>query len=204
VSVYFQFPRSPELSRYFRALALRRTHRRQQETPNAWVWGANGRRVSRGRFESGVIKRSGRKLWTFRRRNRGNVAARSSHVADPYSAARAASASARLADGPCEERAHDVRSQIGQSNKRSEVAVAATVEYAQDWPLIWRRDRTPTLTVQSDLVANVLPATVVDALHAKVQALNAEAPVGYTIVPGGRPQRRKTSTRLTGIRTIPP
>jgi len=29
-----------------RALALRRTHRRQPETPNVWVRGANGRRVS--------------------------------------------------------------------------------------------------------------------------------------------------------------
>ncbi len=70
----------------------------------------------------------------------------------------------------------------------------ATVEYAQDWPLIWRRDRNPTLTVQSDLVANVLPATVVDALHAKVQTLNAELPVGYKIVPGGTVEESAKST----------
>jgi len=70
----------------------------------------------------------------------------------------------------------------------------ATVEYAQDWPLIWRRDRNPTLTVQSDLVENVLPATVVDALHAKVQALNAELPVAYTIVPGGTVEESAKST----------
>src|SRR5258707_10102864 len=43
----------------------------------------------------------------------------------------------------------------------------ATVEYAQDWPLIWRRDRNPTLTGQRDVVANVLHATVVDALRTK-------------------------------------
>src|ERR1700738_1569167 len=36
--------------RNFRALATRRRHRRQPETPNVWVRGANGRRVSRGRF----------------------------------------------------------------------------------------------------------------------------------------------------------
>jgi multidrug efflux pump subunit AcrB len=70
----------------------------------------------------------------------------------------------------------------------------ATVEYAQDWPLIWRRDRNPTLTVQSDLVANLLPATVVDALHAKVQALNAALPVGYSIVPGGSVEESAKST----------
>jgi multidrug efflux pump subunit AcrB len=70
----------------------------------------------------------------------------------------------------------------------------ATVEYAQDWPLIWRRDRNPTLTVQSDLIANVLPATVVDALRTKVQALNAALPVGYAIVPGGTVEESAKST----------
>src|SRR5260221_5392521 len=70
----------------------------------------------------------------------------------------------------------------------------ATVEYAQDWPLIWRRDRNPTLTVQSDLLANVLPATVVDALRTKIQALNAEVPPGYTIVPGGTVEESAKST----------
>src|ERR1700730_3070954 len=33
-----------------RALATRRTHRQQPETPNVWVRDANGRRVSQGRF----------------------------------------------------------------------------------------------------------------------------------------------------------
>jgi multidrug efflux pump subunit AcrB len=70
----------------------------------------------------------------------------------------------------------------------------ATVEYAQDWPLIWRRDRNPTLTVQSDLTANVLPAALVDTLRAKVEALNAELPVGYKIVPGGSVEEGAKST----------
>ena len=42
-----------------------------------------------------------------------------------------------------------------------------------------------TLTVQSDLVAGALPATVVETLRTKVATLNAELPVGYGIVPGG-------------------
>jgi len=70
----------------------------------------------------------------------------------------------------------------------------ATVEYSQDWPLIWRRDRNPTLTVQSDLIAGVLPATLVDSLHTKVAALNAELPVGYGIVPGGSVEEGAKST----------
>jgi multidrug efflux pump len=70
----------------------------------------------------------------------------------------------------------------------------ATVEYAQDWPLIWRRDRDPTLTVQSDLVAGVLPATVVDTLHTKVAALNAVLLAGYKILPGGSVEESAKST----------
>jgi multidrug efflux pump subunit AcrB len=70
----------------------------------------------------------------------------------------------------------------------------ATVEYAQDWPLIWRRDRNPTLTVQSDLIAGVLPAPVVDSLRTKVAALNAELPAGFTIVPGGTVEESAKST----------
>jgi hypothetical protein len=62
IAVYFQFSRSPELSRYFRALALRRTHRRQSETPNAWAWGANDRRVSRGRHAQRPRDRQSRSL----------------------------------------------------------------------------------------------------------------------------------------------
>jgi multidrug efflux pump subunit AcrB len=61
----------------------------------------------------------------------------------------------------------------------------ARVEYALDWPLIWRRDRIPTVTVQADLVAGVQPATVVAALSTKIAALNAELPPGYGVVPGG-------------------
>ncbi len=61
----------------------------------------------------------------------------------------------------------------------------ATIEYAQDYPLIWRRDRVPTLTVQSDLTPGTLPATIVDALRPKIAALNADLPEGYKVVPGG-------------------
>ena len=40
----------------------------------------------------------------------------------------------------------------------------ATFEYGQEYPLIWRRDRVPTLTVQADIVAGALPETVVTSL----------------------------------------
>jgi multidrug efflux pump subunit AcrB len=37
----------------------------------------------------------------------------------------------------------------------------ATFEFGQELPLIWRRDRVPTLTVQADTAPGVLPETVV-------------------------------------------
>ena len=61
----------------------------------------------------------------------------------------------------------------------------ATVEYGLDWPLIWRRDRLATITVQSDLTLNVLPATVIGALQDKIDALSAKLPQGYQVVVGG-------------------
>jgi multidrug efflux pump subunit AcrB len=48
----------------------------------------------------------------------------------------------------------------------------------------------------------VLPATVVDALHAKVQVLNAELPVGYMIVPGGTVEESAKSTS-SGVAVVP-
>jgi multidrug efflux pump subunit AcrB len=61
----------------------------------------------------------------------------------------------------------------------------ATFEYAQDNPLVWRRDRVPTLTVQADVVQGALPATVTDALAPAVEALSKTLPPGYKIAIGG-------------------
>ena len=40
----------------------------------------------------------------------------------------------------------------------------ASFEYDQEQPLVWRRDRIPTLTVQADVAPGMLPETVVTAL----------------------------------------
>jgi multidrug efflux pump subunit AcrB len=61
----------------------------------------------------------------------------------------------------------------------------ATFEYGQELPLIWRRDRVPALTVQSDVSPGVLPATLVAALKPSVEALNASLSPGYRIEAGG-------------------
>ncbi|MGC1869065.1 MAG: efflux RND transporter permease subunit, partial [Pseudolabrys sp.] len=48
----------------------------------------------------------------------------------------------------------------------------ASFTYDQEQPLIWRRDRVPTLTVQADVKTGVLPATVVEALGPSIAELN--------------------------------
>ena len=61
----------------------------------------------------------------------------------------------------------------------------ATFEYGQEYPLVWRRDRTPTLTVQADVAPGVLPDTVVDGLAPSVKALAETLPPAYRIDTGG-------------------
>jgi multidrug efflux pump len=61
----------------------------------------------------------------------------------------------------------------------------ATFEYEQDYPLIWRRDRDPALTVQADVARGMLPATVVEELSPEVDALAKNLPAPYSIAAGG-------------------
>jgi multidrug efflux pump subunit AcrB len=61
----------------------------------------------------------------------------------------------------------------------------ATFEYGQEYPIIWRRNRVPTLTVQADVAPGLLPATAVNAVQPSIDRLAATLPIGYQIVPGG-------------------
>lgn len=70
----------------------------------------------------------------------------------------------------------------GQTVPLSQVA---SIEYGQEYPLVWRRDRTPTLTVQADVTPDTLPATAVHTLAPQFDALNASLPAGYHVSVGG-------------------
>ncbi|OYX11377.1 MAG: ACR family transporter [Rhizobiales bacterium 32-66-8] len=61
----------------------------------------------------------------------------------------------------------------------------ATFEYEQAYPVVWRRDRVPTLTVQADVVPGALPDDVVTALTPSIDALRKSLPRGYQITVGG-------------------
>ncbi|GAA0604314.1 efflux RND transporter permease subunit [Craurococcus roseus] len=61
----------------------------------------------------------------------------------------------------------------------------ASIEYGQEYPLVWRRDRRPTVTVQADVAPGTLPATVAQSLAPEIAALNAGLPSGYHVEVGG-------------------
>ncbi|HEX2841837.1 efflux RND transporter permease subunit [Hyphomicrobium sp.] len=69
----------------------------------------------------------------------------------------------------------------------------ATFEYAQDQPVVWRRNRVPTLTVQANTAGGALPETVVRALASDIDKLRQELPRPYKIVDGGTVEESQKS-----------
>jgi len=61
----------------------------------------------------------------------------------------------------------------------------AKVEYGFEDPIIWRRQRQPTLTVQTDIMPNIQAATVVQQLAPQIDAVRESLPPGYGIAIGG-------------------
>jgi len=69
----------------------------------------------------------------------------------------------------------------------------ASFEYDQEFPLVWRRNRVPTLTVLADVVPGVLPDDAVTALAPKIAELNASLPNPYKIETGGMAEESAAS-----------
>ena len=61
----------------------------------------------------------------------------------------------------------------------------ATFDFEQEYPLIWRRDRVPTLTVQADVAKGATPEVAVHSLSPAIEKLNETLPKGYHIAVGG-------------------
>jgi multidrug efflux pump subunit AcrB len=61
----------------------------------------------------------------------------------------------------------------------------ARFDYDQEFPLVWRRDRVPTLTVQADVAPGATPEGAVAALAPALEKLQASLPKGYRIAVGG-------------------
>lgn len=65
------------------------------------------------------------------------------------------------------------------------LAQIATVSYGLEQPLIWRRQRLPTVTVQADVTPGAAPINLVKALEAEIDKFRATLPPGYAVAVGG-------------------
>jgi len=61
----------------------------------------------------------------------------------------------------------------------------ATFTEEQEFPLVWRRNRVPTLTVRADVTSGAMPDSVVAALAPKVAEFGAKLPRPYKVETGG-------------------
>ncbi|RUO99245.1 efflux RND transporter permease subunit [Hyphomicrobium sp.] len=61
----------------------------------------------------------------------------------------------------------------------------ATFDFEQEYPLIWRRQRLPTLTVQADVAPGLTAEAAVTRLGPAVKKLSGSVPAGYHIAVGG-------------------
>ena len=61
----------------------------------------------------------------------------------------------------------------------------ATFDFDQEFPLVWRRQRVPTLTVQADITSKATPEGAVASVGPDIAQLAASLPPGYHIDVGG-------------------
>jgi multidrug efflux pump subunit AcrB len=76
----------------------------------------------------------------------------------------------------------------------------ASVEYGEEYPIVWRRDRHPTVTVQADVAPGTQAASIVQALTPKITALNARLPSGYHVETAGTVEEsNKAQTSVVAV-----
>lgn len=61
----------------------------------------------------------------------------------------------------------------------------ASFDFDLEYPLIWRRDRVPTLTISADIAEGATPEGAVATLAPEIEKLRANLPKGFSIETGG-------------------
>ena len=61
----------------------------------------------------------------------------------------------------------------------------ATVRYELEQPLVWRRDRLPTITIKASVRDEIQPTDLVRLLKPDIDTFAASLPVGYSVATGG-------------------
>ena len=73
----------------------------------------------------------------------------------------------------------------GRDGQPVPLPAIATVQYQIEQPIVWRRDRQPTITLQAAMAGDLQPATVVHQLKPAVEKFIAALPPNYSIAVGG-------------------
>jgi multidrug efflux pump subunit AcrB len=72
--------------------------------------------------------------------------------------------------------------QIGTGNGESiPLASIANFRYEIEQPVVWRRDRMPTITVSAGILDKTMPDTVVEQMKGQVDAFAQKLPLGYSV-----------------------
>jgi multidrug efflux pump subunit AcrB len=71
------------------------------------------------------------------------------------------------------------------SGQRVPLEQVAEITFGMEAPLIWRRERMATITVQADTAPGVEAATVTERLADEITAFRTELPAGYAVAVGG-------------------
>ncbi len=61
----------------------------------------------------------------------------------------------------------------------------ATVRYELEQPLVWRRDRKPTITIKASVRDEIQPTDLVAQLKPKIEEFASKLPAGYEVATGG-------------------
>ena len=71
------------------------------------------------------------------------------------------------------------------SGRSVPLAQIATMSSVLEQPLVWRRQRLPTVTVQADVAPGIEATTVVNQLDKSITLFREKLPAGYSVVVGG-------------------
>ncbi|MBA1194815.1 efflux RND transporter permease subunit [Pseudomonas entomophila] len=61
----------------------------------------------------------------------------------------------------------------------------ATIRYEMEQPLVWRRDRKPTITLKASVNGDMQPTDLVAELKPKIDEFASQLPTGYEVATGG-------------------
>lgn len=93
--------------------------------------------------------------------------------------------------------------QVPLSNGRTvPLSQFATFEADQEQPIVWRRGRIPTLTVQADVAEGALAEGIVVDLAPRIAEFNSKLPAGYRVELGGVAEESANS-RASVVAVVP-